>query len=475
MKKKINIINIINLIFISIFIYLLNKINLIPKKYFIIILIILVIYFVFCFLLTNMKYKITKIIGIILTIISILISIIGSYFVYNGDRFLNKSFDNASDYTVINYYIVTYSDSLADNERDIFDTLYYTSEANISSAIEEFSNNINIETKLYEDVSDLFIKLANKEISFVLISKSLYESIFEIDKTLNRDNYKIIYKFNVSIKNIIDEVRDTNNKSNSFNIYIGGSDFANLMDFNMIVTINMKTHKVLLTSIPRDYYIEEYGQGGKKDTLSYMGANGILINKKSLENLFNINIDYYLKVNTKSLVGIVDTIGGINYCSDFGYLTTHAMVLDTYDDRLGKKLYIKEGCQQLNGIQTLTLARERNAFLGKDRRRQINCQAIIIDIFEKLKSVNTITNYNNILNSISELYETTISRNRIENIMQDTINGSNWTFEEQLVDGIDAIDYVHLTTLKDWVMYPDMNTVNDAKIKIETIYNGNVE
>mgnify|MGYP002610579153 CR=1 FL=1 len=135
----------------------------------------------------------------------------------------------------------------------------------------------------------------------------------------------------------------------------------------------------------------------------------------------------------------------------------------------GKKLYIKKGCQHLNGVEALTVARERNAFAGRDRQRQKNCQAIIVDIFEKLKSVNTLTNYTNILDSLSDLYETTLPREIIEQIMKDTIDGANWSFDNQSVDGTDAQDLIHLNSMKGWVMYPADETIVSAKSKINEI------
>ena len=308
--------------------------------------------------------------------------------------------------------------------------------------------------KNFENNAELFFDVTN-----------LFNNSIPIN--LKKENYKVVYQFRIKIKNNVDS-----NKTGSkekFNIYISGTDFANLSDFNMIATVNMNTHKILLTSIPRDYYIPVSGTNGIRDNLSFIGVNDVDTRIKSIENYFGINFDYYLKINTNSLVGIVDAVGGIEYCSNESFTTTHAVILNSYDDSKGRKLNVKKGCQHLNGIQTLTVARERNAFAGRDRQRQKNCQAIIVDIFEQLKSVNTLANYNNILNSLGDLYETSLSREIIENIMKDTINGANWTFENQSVDGSDGQDLIHLNSMKGWVMYPMEDTVTNAKAKINEI------
>ncbi|MDO4996987.1 MAG: LCP family protein, partial [Bacilli bacterium] len=291
-----------------------------------------------------------------------------------------------------------------------------------------------------------------------------YNIILSLDSNHKSDDYKIIYEFKVE-----KELKINNKKSNSFNIYIVGSDFAGMMDLNMIATINQDTHKILLTSIPRDYYIEVAGYNGTKDKLSFI-TQGVDVSMESLELLFDTDIDYYLKIDTNSLVTLVDQIGGIEYCSDVEFTTTHAQVLNTYNDSYGRKLHVVKGCQHLNGVQTLTVARERNAFPGRDRVRQQNCQKIMIAIFKKIATIDTIGRYNDVLNAVSNSYDTNISRDIITSNIKDVLNnGNKWTIETQSVDGSDGHDRVHLNTAVDWVMYPNMDTVNTAKEKINNI------
>lgn len=466
--NKLNIINILNLIFITLFLVLLLKLNIIPKKYMMIITVSLTIYELLCILLTNLKFKVTKIIGIVLSSLSIIGCGVLSYYLYTGNTFLDKAFDNTKNENTITYYVVTYKDNTASNRNDIKDTVYYVNnDSNIENAANYLKKYTSSNITLASDVTTLFTMIANKQASFALLSNSSYEILFDNNKELKRDNYKIVYQFNIKIKNKVS--KSTSNNKEKFNIYISGTDFANLSDFNMIVTVNMNTHKILLTSVPRDYYLPVYGTNGIRDNLSFIGVNDINTRAKSIENYFGINMDYYLKINTNSLVGMVDAVGGIEYCSDESYTTTHATILNSYDDSKGKKLYIKKGCQHLNGVEALTVARERNAFAGRDRQRQKNCQAIIVDIFEKLKSVNTLTNYTNILDSLSDLYETTLPREIIEQIMKDTIDGANWSFDNQSVDGTDAQDLIHLNSMKGWVMYPADETIVSAKSKINEI------
>src|SRR5699024_4581684 len=113
------------------------------------------------------------------------------------------------------------------------------------------------------------------------------------------------------------------------------------------------------------------------------------------------------------------------------------------------KLYVKKGCQHLNGIEILTVARERNAFIGRDRVRQKNCQKIILAIFDKLKSTDSFKNYKEILDSLSNLYTTTIPKDVVTSIAKDTIDGAEWKFTTQSVDGTDS-NHVFIAILNDY-------------------------
>ena len=285
--NKLNIINILNLIFITLFLVLLLKLNIIPKKYMMIITVSLTIYELLCILLTNLKFKVTKIIGIVLSSLSIIGCGVLSYYLYTGNTFLDKAFDNTKTENTITYYVVTYKDNTASNRNDIKDTVYYVNnDSNIESAVNYLKKYTSSNITLASDVTTLFTMIANKQASFALLSNSSYEILFDNNKDLKRDNYKIVYQFNIKIKNKVS--KSTSNNKEKFNIYISGTDFANLSDFNMIVTVNMNTHKILFTSVPRDYYLPVYGTNGIRDNLSFIGVNDINTRAKSIESYFGL-------------------------------------------------------------------------------------------------------------------------------------------------------------------------------------------
>ena len=462
--SKLNILSIIAVIVFSIFLYFLFSINILPTKYLILIILVVFILIILSIVFINLKKKVVRVIGVVLIIISIILSGVGSYYLYYGNEFLNESFSNVKK-EISTYYIVTNKENKY-KKKDIQGTIYYyKNSSNIKKALKEVESEFSIKSSSYDNVTTMVSDVLNKDIDFMLIDKASYDVLLNVNDSLDKDSFKIVYEFDMESSSVNDEdVKDR------FNIYIGGKDFAGLIDYNAIITVNMDTHEILMTSIPRDYYMEIYGMDGKMDTLSHMFAFAPDSSEKSLEQFFDIDIDYTIKITTESLVGLVDKIGGITYCSDQSFTTTHALILNSYDDSGKEKLYVKKGCQELNGIETLTVARERNAFVGRDRVRQKNCQKIIIAIFEKLKSTNSFVNYKEILDSLSNLYTTTIPRSVITDIAKDTIDGADWKFITQSVDGSDLWDAdIAILNGKGYAMQPNMNDVVNARNKINEI------
>ncbi len=406
------------------------------------------------------KNKILKVIGIVLAIIVIIFNGIAIFYVSTTNKFLDNAFSGktieVTTYNLVSLKSNDYSSEKLKELENLSTGVYKNSNSNIKDAYEILDEDYSLDYKDYEKINDMFNELIENKINLVLIESTSYNIIRDFDSNIN-DKCEIIKTIDIKEEKKAKEIKDS-----AFNIYIVGTDFAGLNDFNMLVTVNTKLKKVLLTSIPRDYHIEVAGMNGITDNITYLSALGVDTSVNSLSNFFQTSIDYYLKINTTSLVKLVDSVGGINFCSDYEYYTTHALVLDTYNDA-GEKLYVRKGCQELNGIQTLTVARERKNIPGGDIARQDNCRKIIIAIFHKLESLNTVTNYDKILESIKDSYETTIPRSKIEELGKDLLkSNSKWQINEQAVSGEAVIGSVHLGSVRDYIMVPDMNSVSLA-------------
>ena len=443
------------------------KLGILPDKYLYLFLGGEGLLFLLGFFLYNRRNKVLMVFGIIFYLISIFGNIFGYYYLSKINNYVDTSFKKEYFTIKTTYYVVASKNDTIESTNELSkdsNILYYKYSKSIDKALKSLGKYNYTETdSVLRDM--IQITTDNK---YLLISKANYDYFFDsinID-TANKDDYKIIDEFDVYEKVVV------NNKvKDSYNIYINGLDFTGVMrDYNLIVTVNTKTKKVVLTSIPRDYYIDVPAYK-MKDTLMCLGSLDSEVSKEALEKLFNIEIDYTINLNTTSLVDVVDSIGGVEFCSDYDFTTTHALVLDTYNDKGKNKLHVSKGCDTYNGLEILAIARERNAFPGRDRYRQKNCRQILINIVKKLASTTTLTNYDDILSSFEGLYTTDMNDKAVKKLIKTALNDPNFEIIEQSVDGVDGIGIGHLGTQESWIITPDMNTVNDASKQIKKVLN----
>ena len=252
--------------------------------------------------------------------------------------------------------------------------------------------------------------------------------------------------------------------SKPFNIYISGMDTTGKIteearsDVNMIITVNPKTHKVLMTSIPRDYLVEL--QNGEKDKLTHTGLMGIDETTSDVEDLLGIKINYYVKVNYNTLKDLVNSIGGITINSDKAFISY-----------IGKYRFV-EGENQLDGAKALAYARERHAYSDGDNHRVRTQQEVLKAIVKKLTGSTTLlTRYNKILKYLAPTMEMNLTRAEVKALVKFQL-GKNpkWKFESNSLEGFDAFSTVYSAGNQQlYVMKPDEESIKKARQKIKEI------
>jgi len=266
----------------------------------------------------------------------------------------------------------------------------------------------------------------------------------------------------VTAKKKAEDAVDVTNKP--FNIYISGMDTTGKIteearsDVNMIITVNPKTHKVLMTSIPRDYLVEL--QNGEKDKLTHTGLMGIDETTSDVEDLLGIKINYYVKVNYNTLKDLVNSIGGITINSDKAFISY-----------IGKYRFV-EGENQLDGAKALAYARERHAYSDGDNHRVRNQQEVLKAIVKKLTGSTTLlTRYNKILKYLAPTMEMNLTRTEVKALVKFQL-GKNpkWKFESNSLEGFDAFSTVYSAGNQQlYVMKPDEESIKKARQKIKEI------
>ena len=262
-----------------------------------------------------------------------------------------------------------------------------------------------------------------------------------------------------------------------FIVYLSGVDTKNsteikdkgLSDVNIIVVINPKDKKVLMVSTPRDYYVPLEGNSNKMDKLTHAGNYGIECSMKTLECLYDVEFNYYAKVNFKSVYDIVNSLGGVTIHSDYNFTSAHSYTNKAYTFVKGENFVM--------GDAALAFVRERKLFADGDRQRGIHQQELISAVVKKAISPAMFvpSNIEDMLESVSNNTKTNFSEKEIKKLIsyQMSTMGKEWQFESISVNGTGAYKTTYSYSAQElYVMIPDTNTVKTAKEAINAVLNG---
>lgn len=236
-----------------------------------------------------------------------------------------------------------------------------------------------------------------------------------------------------------------------FVLYISGRDAGGaLSDVNQLVVVNPRIHQILLINTPRDYYVNLAGKEGLPDKLTHAGTYGLDTSIETLENLYGVDINYYVQIKFDSLVRLVDVLGGIDVDSAYAF--------DGF----------QVGVNHLDGRQALDFVRNRKSFDGGDRTRGENQQRVITGIIRKLSNPSVVVNYPAILGAMEGSFTTDFGSDNIVKLARNQINSNpNWSVRTYGVDGTGAMLYTYsYPRQRLYVMQPNIDTVNEAKQKI---------
>lgn len=450
-------------------IVLINTFNVIPDNYYILIIVFLISSNIILNLLLmfNFKNKFLKVMHIISYVITILLLISFSF----GIFYLNKTMNLFDNFNVIkeevtDYYIIVLNDSVYQEPSDLYEkTLEYYDKTD-----KEVLDSIKL-SLTYSSTSDInYLKdnLFNHKVESILISDIIKNKYEEEDSTFNE---KIRVLKTISIKNEIEDItKRVSIKNTPYNLLISGIDTygdinkTSRNDVNIVATINPNTNQILLTSIPRDYYVKLHGTEGYNDKLTHASYYGINMQVQTIEDIFDIDINYYVKVNFSTVVDLVDKIGGIEVYAD-QYV------------KLGNCPEIKVGMNKLNGKCALAFSRERHSYIDGDRHRGRNQQEVIKAIFNKLSSGTTIlTSYTDIIDSLDGKFATNMDMEEVTNFIKYELNDlKDYKIVSTQVDGYGSMGPTYSYPNQDlWIMIPYPETINNAKELMNKVLNNEV-
>lgn len=423
------------------------------------------------------KNVVSKIICIVLTLFICVASCMGGYYISKTQGALSN-ITNVAKHAKNTVSVIVKESSSIKNKSQLNGVSVgglRLNEQGSKKALKELSNEgIVLNQTEYDSMTALLEAFYNGEVDSIIINESSRSQILDMEAYSNFDsNTRVVYQTSYKVKNNDSATSVSDITSKPFNVLISGSDTRGGFDENgrsdviMIATVNPKTHTILLTSVPRDFYVTtacDAGDGcmqGALDKITHTGIHGTNTTKRTVEQLLGIEINYTFKVGFDTVTKLVDTLGGVDVYVEPGYAVHNEYI------------NVKEGVNHLYGEEALEYARERYAYAEGDRQRTKNQQQVLMGIVKEATKPSVITNYAAIMDTMANTFSTTMSNEEITDLIKYQLNNNpTWKMEQYMVDGTgDTLMCAELGDAAS-VMVPDQSTVKMAKDKINAVLAG---
>ncbi len=369
-----------------------------------------------------------QVIGAILAGLLILLCLMGIRVVFQVGDTLDAITAPQTTTALMSVYVLTDdpAESLEDARDYTFGITSATDADSNQGAVEQMEEELGsaISLQSYESVAALIDALYAGDVDAIILDDAFVTVIVSMDGYEDfSDRVRLITERTV-IKQV-DTAGETSQATSTrtvdvattpFLVYISGNDarLAELADggsdVNILMAVNPVDHQILLVNTPRDYYVVNPASGnGSKDKLSHCGLAGIDNCIQAISLLYDIEIDYYARINFSGFRTLVDALGGVTVYSEYAFSS-------------GNYSFV-QGYNTLNGSQALAFARERKAFASGDNQRGKNQMALIQGIISQLSASTIIANYADILDSLEGMFATSMSTQDIGKLVDLQLSG----------------------------------------------------
>lgn len=289
------------------------------------------------------------------------------------------------------------------------------------------------ETKEYDSCYELVDALYDEDVTAIVFPESMHAELYEAANDTNK--YNALTTFTNSVDHYVyytDRDQTTVNKANPvgnimmdpFTVLVSGNDSYGSInqvtrsDVNMLVTVNPRTAQVLILSIPRDSYLPitcKKNQNacaavaGEDDKLTHSGLYGVGTTESTLEDAFDVEVNYYVRINFSSLINIIDAIGGIDVNVEPG------LEVETFYANGTEGVHA--GMNHLDGERALAFVRERHAYIDGDNQRIKNQQIVLRALLKALLSPKMVVNYPKVMQALSTAMDTNMTSNELKSLL----------------------------------------------------------
>lgn len=306
------------------------------------------------------------------------------------------------------------------------------------------------EVLYYEDYYSMLDALYQHEVDAIFVSSN-YVILFSGEDAYHNIATETKVLFSYSEKMKAKTITNTNKKlTDPFTILLMGVDSeidglnANAAfngDTLMLVTFNPKTLTATIFSIPRDTYVPIACNNNRYNKINSSAAYGTECVINTVQNLVDVDIDYFAKINFNGVIDLVNALGGIDvyvespnysyYISKYG----EGVLCESNSLRdMANLVCMNTGDQHLNGEQALAYARNRHGFLESDLARNRHQQQIVEAMAKKMLTISSFDDFEKILDAVGKNISTNLSTNQILSFYQ--------TLKDMLMNGLQGKEFI---------------------------------
>ena len=445
-----------------------SETKMVPARFIILLGVLLFLIFAITIFFSKRKKKAFKISAISIAAIMCLTLCVAMYYLRVTNRTIDKVTGVKTEVDEINVYVKVDDEVSTINEavekNYVFATVATDDQEHIDETIQKIEKDVgkSIQTKQFDSIFELVGNFDNGVVNSIITNKGTLLALESSEDYADySQNLKVIMEKTFEEKIETEEVK-TGDKDH-FCMYFSGIDTFGAVtqrsrsDVNIVAVVNNKTKNVLLVSTPRDYYVTL--SSGQKDKLTHAGIYGIDCSMDTLEDFYDTELKYYVRLNFSGFQNIINQLGGIDVYSEYSFVSETAE---------GTYSYV-QGVNHLNGEEALGFARARHAFKDGDRQRGRNQMQVIKATIEKLESSEMLRNYANVMDQMEGSFQTDMEKDTVGYLVQSTIDEGNWTVLTYSVGGSDSSQKCYSLGSNAYVMIPNEEDVKYAKELIDRV------
>lgn len=479
------------IISLALLIFQIIKLNLLPAKLIVLVSLVMIILCLIIILIFHFKAKkfLSRILAGFVALCMCVGLAYGNYFIYKTDDTFDVVTSLADSKATMTSIVVLKSSSIK-KEKDLkgktIGTILDMDKVATKRMLKDLdSDNMKYKTKDYSTLDDMMEAFYAGEVDAICLNEKYRDILHESEAYFNFQTDSRVVHQNVHYTKVekndnpSDPVNDIS--KDAFTILVSGNDsYGSLQDSNtrsdanLLLTVNPKTGTILMTSIPRDYYVELVCPEddpelacpeGSSDKLTHSGLMGVKSTEETIEKALGIKINYNVRINFSSVVNLVDALDGI----DLDIKKGEEVDIFYVNSQPG----LSVGKHHVDGETALAFARERHAYLDGDNQRVRNQQKVFKAIFKRIVSPKMITNYGKFMDALAVAFDTNLSGDEISNFVKYELNNMpDWKIESYAI--VAEPDYQFCYQSQSYASVVQQNDIMNevARKKIEAVLNG---